>query len=388
MKVLLLGTGGVGSVIARHLATSKHIDGVTATDIDENRAKALASEVGSKRVRSMRLDASDQAAIEKAIEGHDLVINATLPRFNLEIMAVALDNGVNYLDLAGGGEDQLKLHSKWKSAGYTAVLGMGEDPGIANVFAKYAVESMDEADTVKIRDGETSTSEEFPFVCLFSPEVFIEETLTDAVVFENGEWRHVPGMTGHEDYRFPEPVGTVPVYFVQHEEVETIPKFIGKKLRYCDFKLALLPDTVRILKFIGELGLLKEEIVTYKGNRISPREVLFSLIPPPGELTGKIHGYATLLVENTGWQDGAHKNHKIWMTMSHDDAARKHNTNATSYLTGTGAAVGAILMAQGKIKEAGVFTPEALDPKPFFPELQSKDIEIHEKVAFEREVPV
>ena len=381
-RVLLLGCGAVGTVAAVHLAASRTVDEVVAADMDIGRAKGLVNAVGSRKVRPLRLDLSDEDALRRALRGTSLVINAALPKFNLAIMAAALEAGIDYMDLAGGGKSQLALDAKWRREGRTALLGMGEDPGFANVFARHGANAMDEVDAVKIRDGETARSEEHPFICLFSPEVFIEETLEPATVYKDGKWKKVPPFSGREEYPFPPPVGPVPVYDVNHEEVETIPRFLGKRPRFVDFKLALLPDTVQTLQLIGRLGLMKRG----KAGRPGTREALLAKIPPPGSLAGKITGHAAILVEVTGWRDGLEVNHTIWAAMDHVRAARRHATTGTAWITGTGAGVGALLMLDHEVPQGGVFVPEQLDPSSVFARLKGRDIHVKERITEVRQL--
>ncbi len=364
----------MGTVIATHLGSERNVGGVIAADVSAARAEALVRAAKSKRIRPLALDLSDEDALRAAVRGSALVINAALPKFNLAVMDAALEAGADYLDLAGGGKDQLALHGKWKRAGRTAILGMGEDPGLANVFARHAADRMDEVEAVKIRDGETARSEEHPFICLFSPEVFIEETLQPATVFEDGDWKKVPPFSGREEYPFPPPVGPVPVYNVNHEEVETIPQFLGKRPRHVDFKLALLPDTVQTLQMIGRFGLMEP----------GSREALLAKIPPPGSLAGKITGHAAILVETTGRRGGVAVSHIIWSSMDHAGAGRRHGTSGTAWLTGTGAAVGALLVLNRETPGAGVFVPEQLDPAKVFEVIEGRDVEIRERILEER----
>ncbi len=152
-RILLLGCGAVGTVAARHLAASRLVGSLTAADVDVGRAKATAAATRSRKVRPLALDLEEDGALRDAIRGASLVINAALPKYNLAIMAATLEADVDYMDLAGGGKAQLALHGKWERAGRTALLGMGEDPGLANVFARHAADAMDEVDAVRIRDG-------------------------------------------------------------------------------------------------------------------------------------------------------------------------------------------------------------------------------------------
>jgi len=376
-RVLLLGCGAVGTVTATHLAASRLVGDLRAADVNLDAAKALARTAGSRKVRPVRLDLADDEAVRGALHGVALVINAALPKFNLAVMDAALDAGADYMDLAGGGKDQLALNGKWKRAGRTALLGMGEDPGLANVFARHAADGMDEVASVKIRDGETARSDEHPFICLFSPEVFVQETIEPATVYEDGRWRKVPPFSGREEYPFPPPVGPVPVYHVNHEEVETIPKYLGKRPTYVDFRLALLPDTVRTLQFVKSAGIMDEPNL---------RRAFLATIPPPGTLAGKITGHASILVEVVGRRSGRRIAHIVWSAMDHERAARRHGTTGTAWLTGTGAAVGALLLLDGAGPSPGVLVPEQLDPRSVFQRLAGRDVAVRERIVRENEL--
>ena len=368
-RVLLLGCGAVGAVVARHLAASSLVRTIVAADMDPERSKALARVVSPRKVRPLRLDLREEGALATAARGSSLIVNAAHPKFNLPVMKAALETTADYLDLAGGGKDQLALHGKWRRAGRSALLGMGEDPGLSNVFARHAADALDEVTAVRIRDGETARSEVYPVVLLFSPEVFIEETLAPAIVFEGGRWKKLPPFRGREDFPFPPPVGAVPVYHVSHEEVETLPRFLSKRPRYVDFKLALLPDTVRWLRWLKRV----------RWNRPKVREAILSLIPPPGALAGRISGHAAILVEVTGRRDGVAATHTVWTALDHA-RARRHGATATSWITGTSAAVGSLLLLDHEVPP-GVVVPEQLDPASVFARLKGRDIEIRERVT-------
>ena len=376
-RVLLLGCGAVGTVTAKHLAASRQVRELVAADVNLDAAKGLARTVKSKKVRPLRLDLADDHALRDAVRGVSLVINAALPRFNLAVMDAALEAGVDYMDLAGGGKDQLALDAKWRRAGRTALLGMGEDPGFANVFARHAADGMDDVESVKIRDGETAHSDEYPFICLFSPETFVQETIEPATVYEDGRWTKVPPFSGREEYPFPQPVGPVPVYHVNHEEVETIPKFLGKRPRYVDFRLALLPDTVRTLQFVKAAGIMEEPNL---------RRAFLATIPPPGSLAGQITGQASILVEVAGRREAQRVVHTVWSSMDHARAARRHGTTGTAWLTGTGAGVGALLMLDRAGIRPGVLVPEQLNPRAVFERLAGRDVVVQERIVRENEL--
>jgi len=382
MSVLLIGCGAIGSVIAKHLCASDAIDELVCADIDTELAKRVGSALRSPKVRAMGLDAADPDALRAAMKGCGLVVNAAIPRFNTSIKAAALASGLNYLDMAMESTDPFAESDAWKAQGLTALLGMGEDPGMGNVFARHAADGMDRVDSVKVRDGDTASSREHPFIALFSPETFVEETLAPSKIWRGGAYETVPPFGARETFEFPPPVGPLTVLSVDHEEVDTLPRFLGKPVGYVDFKLALDEATVATLKLFRDLRLLEKGPV----GGPSPRKAILAAIPKPADLVGRIEGYAALLVEVAGEAEGERKVHTVYTILGHREASERYGTTGTGYLTGTPAAVGAILLASGRIRDRGVLAPESLDPQPFFPLLRERGIVVHERVTWEREV--
>lgn len=367
-------------MVAHHLCANDDIGDVVLADVDGDLAKRTATQLRSMKARALQLDANDEGALRRAMRGCGLVINTSLPRFNPPIQKAALDLGLHYLDPANESADPFKDSDAWKARGLTAILGMGEDPGLSNVFARYAADDMDRVDSIKVRDGDTASSPDYPFIALFSPESFIEETLAPSRVWRDGKYETVEPFGGFETYEFPPPLGPLPVYSVDHEEVDTLPRFIGKGVRYVDFKLALDAMTVQTLKLFRDLHLLGPG----PPGGPSPRKALFSALPKPGELAGRVDGYAAVLVEVTGEKDCLRIVRSVYAIMGHQEASEKFGATATAYLTGTGAAIGALLLASGKIKERGKLSPENLDPRPFFPLLRKCGIEVQERITSER----
>jgi len=381
-QVLVIGCGAVGSVVAHHLAADEAIGDVLLADVDGELAKRTAARLRSPKARAMEIDASDEDALRRAMRGCGLVINTALPRFNRRIQSAALGEHANYLDPANDSADPFVDSETWKAAGLTALCAMGEDPGLSNVFARYAADGMDRVESIKVRDGDTASSPDYPFIALFSPETFVEETLAPSRIWRDGKYGSVPPFGEFETYEFPAPIGPLPVYSVDHEEVDTLPRFIGKGVRYVDFKLALDPATVQTLKLFRDLHLLEPGAA----GGPSPRRALFAALPKPADLAGRVDGYAAILVEVAGERDGQHVVHAVYSILGHREASEKFGATATAYLTGTGVAVGAILLANGAIRERGKISPETLDPMPFFPLLRKFGIDVREQVRWERSV--
>lgn len=372
----VIGAGGVGRVIARHLAGRGR---VRVGDIDLS-ALAETRKI-SDAISTRKLDASRPESVRRFIKGCDAVINASDPRFNLLIMKQALRTRVHYIDLAGYPDKQLKQYRAWKKAGLLAVLGMGEDPGLSNIMARRAVDMLQTVSEIRIRDGETSTSDAYPFVCLFAPGVFLEEAVSPAHYYEGGEIKTSPAMSMKETYPFPQPIGNVPVYAMDHEEVHTLPEFLPKKPNYVDFKLALTDETASNIRLFQSLGLLRTEMIRVGGTKVKPLSVLLSLLPKPSQVAGKIHGNAGILVEAKGTIAGERHILKLHTTMTHEDAYRKYQSHATSYLTGTPTAVCAILLAEDRIQARGVIVPECLDAESFLDKARNFDVRVEVEKA-------
>lgn len=345
-------------------------------DLDAPLAQKLAAGLPGAKARGVGLDAGDLTAVAALLKGADVLVNATIPRFNESLMTAAREGHVAYIDLASASSDPFVDDAKWKAAGVPAVIGMGEDPGLSNVFARYGADQMDTVDAIRIRDGDTASSPEFPFICLFSPETFIGETLNSSRIWRNGAYSVVPPFGGFEQYTFPAPVGPQPVYEVDHEEVDTLPRFIGKGVQYVDFKLALDDRTVRILQTFQDLQIFGSN----RPDRVAARKALLNVIPKPADLTGKVEGSAALVVEVDGIKDGAPRRVRLSTLISHPEAATRYGATGTAYLTGTGGAVGALLLATGKIRAPGMHSPETLDPAPFLPALEERGVMLHEEV--------
>lgn len=385
--VLLLGTGAVGGVIARHLAAHPALDRLTLADRDAGRAERLARDLGAgaapgrpaARLDVAAVDASDRRALDAALAGRALVINAVLPRFNGGVMDAALAARCAYLDLAGGEEDQLLRHPAWAAAGGVALHAMGEDPGISNVLARRGADRLDQVDAIRVRDGEFSTSDDLPLACLFSTETFLEEAVSPSRVFENGAYRDLPPWSGREIYDFPPPVGPQPVYSMAHEEVDTLPRLIAKGVRQVDFKLAVPDEMQAQIAFLDRIGMTRRDVVRVEGAAVRPLALLSAVLPQPADLGGRVRGAAIVLVEVEGRRDGRRMRHVFHAVMTHDEAFRRQRATATAWLTGTGGAAGALAILSGRVPGPGVWSPEQLEPGPILALLAELGLAVEER---------
>ncbi len=352
----------MGTVAARHLVRLKEIDDLVIADLVPVRARGLAAQLRSLRVRAQPVKETDAGSLARLIRGAHLAINAAHGSLDLPLMEACLDAGANYMDLSSDPSKQFPYDTKFQKAGLTALLGGGEDPGIGNVFARLATDRLDTVEAIRIRDGDTAASKDTLLPVVWSPETFLAEVFTPGLYFEGGQLIHPPPFSGKEIYPFPEPVGPQPVYLMDHEEQETLAKFIGKGLHYVDLKLAIDDTTYRILHTVHNLGLLEAGLKTVEDQSVSPRKLFISLLPRPADLVGKVTGTAMIAVEVDGVKDDIRVTHRVYTGLRHEDAARRHNATATGYLVGTGAAVFATQFVRGQIPQTGVIAPECLDP--------------------------
>jgi len=394
MKILVVGTGAIGIVVASELAKSPEVKEVRLADINLERAERLRDWLKSKKVSAHRVDAGKSDDVVRVAEGVDVIVNTTLPIFNLTIMDAAFTAKANYVDLAlydySSFLKQMELNDKWKEAGLTALLNAGSAPGITNVLAAHAADRLDHVDAIRIRIFDSVESREI--VSTWSPEVMWDDMATEPVVYENGKFKSVPLFSGEEIYNFPDPIGPQTVVGHVHEEPVTLPRFIGKGLRYVDLKLGT-PD-MPIAKFVVQLGLLGDEPVDVRGVKVTPRDLFFKLIPPTlsfEEVENKIKAgtlidaHECYMVEVEGEKAGKKMTYIFSVLFPSLREVQKKLSGATheSYVTGISAAIFIKMVCVGDIKAKGVFLPECLKleaREKFIAKLAEKDIKIHERV--------
>ena len=400
MKAIVVGVGAVGSVTAELLARSKEFDKVVLADVNLDRAKMVENRISSDKVSTRRIDASDTNMMAKAFKGIDLVLNAVIPRFNYAIMDACLSAGASYSDMAcdiakdttpvGGivNETPLmwqikKYDAQFKKKGLTGMLGMGCEPGLSNVLAREGADRLDRVKQLCVRDGDNSVVEGHDFAPMWSPETLIEEVLMPATIYKDGHYRKMGSLQGKEAMRFPEPVGELNIYNVDHEEQETLPTYIGEVLgkgcEYCDFKIAFDENTVEAISTIGKLGLSNPNKVKVKDVEISPRDVVAACLPDPSALGHLAKGdYAGGTIVS-GTKDGRDQGWFFYTHMNHQECFKRTGHSATGYTVGAPFAIAAILFAQGKINMKGVFPPEMIDPQPYIKMLPRFGMSYHEK---------
>jgi saccharopine dehydrogenase (NAD+, L-lysine-forming) len=395
IDVAIFGCGGVGQCVAQELAKSKLVSHLILADVNLRGPEFVKKRVKDDRIETARADGSDPVEVAKIAEKADILVNGTVPALNLKIMEGCLRGGANYVDMSTGDkeyghpmfEDQEAFNKKYKDSGIFALCSMGIDPGASNLFAKRAADRMESVDYIKVRDADNSKLEGYEFATYFSPDSMIEECIRDPLYYENGRWKRAPALSTSEVYPFPEPIGPMKVFMTDHEESELVPKFIGKKIKRCDFMITLDETFMEYVKFLKKLGLLSFKPVKVRGMEIAPIDVVVATMPRPDDLAGKLKGTCCVLTEVSGKMHDEETVIRTWTYISHEEAYDLSGIHATAYQTAMPVAVVVEMYARGEIKLAGVKSPEAVDPVKFCAYLPEKHIPVLEEITKRIESP-
>jgi len=387
-RVLVIGAGAQGAPCASILARDRDVAEIVLGDIDIGLANKVKEKIGSDKVTTVKLDAGKIEDIERAAKGASAIINLTLPRFNLNIKKAALRSGAHYVDAAlsmyGPMWKQLiqnrplELDSEFKEAGLTAVFACGGSPGVTNVLARYTCDRLDRVDGIHTMIASKPLKEPENIISEWSPGWCLDEALEDyedeVDVFENGEYKRYPPFSGCEVYNFPQPVGPLLVTLHTHEEGVTPPRFIGKGIKYSDFKYSFDP----IAGALTKLGLTGGEPIDVKGVKVTPRDVLMKLIRPPvnsfledDESTAKLplKSLELMAMEIKGTKSGEDVTYTLsWPYFLFTNAEEKlgfyRKFGATDIAVALPAIVAAKMCMEGDAAR-GVIAPECLDAVKF-----------------------
>ncbi|MFC1402711.1 MULTISPECIES: saccharopine dehydrogenase family protein [Streptacidiphilus] len=390
MRVLLVGAGGVGTAITRIAARRPFLDHMVVADYDLSRAEAAVAALGEggSRFSAARVDASDRAAVTALLAEQrcDVLLNATDPRFVMPLFQAALAGGAHYLDMAMSlshphperphelcgvklGDAQFEQGEAWASSGRVALVGMGVEPGLSDVFARYAADELfDEIEEIGIRDGANITVEGYDFAPSFSIWTTIEECLNPPVVYEADRgWFTTAPFSEPEVFDFPEGIGPVECVNVEHEEVLLVPRWIDAKR--VTFKYGLGDDFIAKLKTLHALGLDRTEPLTVGSDRgavkVSPRDVVAAALPDPAGLGDRMHGKTCAGTWVKGTRDGRPREVYLYHVVDNQWSMREYGSQAVVWQTAINPVVALELLASGAWSGAGVLGPEAFAPKPF-----------------------
>jgi saccharopine dehydrogenase (NAD+, L-lysine-forming) len=377
VRVLQLGVGSVGEVTARTIAADPGVTTMVLADIDESRLRAVADRLPAGKAELRQLDVRDDQALVKALTQVDVVVNGLIPEVNLDVMAACLETGTHYLDMAAAGprdvvgtadvDEELALDDEFRKAGLTALVFFGIDPGASDVFARTLYDQFESVDRLIVLDGDNSSAEGVDYAPSFSPTTMVEECLIlPPHAYEHGRLIRRTPLSKNFDFAFPEPVGRLTVWNVDHEESQLMPLFLGDKgLEHADFFIALDPDWANLLLAWRRLGFDHNREIEFQGARFRPLDLLVSRLPRSVDLIGKMHGAVCVGTLAEGTIGGKRARRFMYQITSHDEAFQKHGVQGTGWQTGVPAACAAIMLVRGQVPGAGVFAPEQIDPAPF-----------------------
>ena len=310
MRILIVGAGGVGSSAALIAARRDFFEHIVVADYDLARASALVERLADPRFTAAQVDASDAARGRHLAREHAIthVLNVVDPRFVLlDLRGRASSPGAHYLDTAMSlsskhperpyelpgvklGDDQFAHDDSWKAAGRLALCGIGVEPGLADVFARYAADHLfSEIDELGVRDASNLVVHGYDFAPSFSIWTTIEECLNPPVIWEKDKgWFTTEPFSEPEVFDFPDGIGPVECVNVEHEEVLLMPRWVDA--RRVTFKFGLGDEFIDVLKTLNKLGLDRTEKVRVGHHEVSPRDVVAACLPDPLTLGDKMTG--------------------------------------------------------------------------------------------------
>ncbi len=382
MRILLVGAGGVGTAFAQIAARRPFADLVIA-DYDLARAQRAAAAKDS--YLAVQLDARDEAATAALLTEHscDVLMNATDPRFVMPLFRAALAAGTHYLDMAMSlshphqdepyaktgvklGDEQFAMADAWAEAGQLALVGIGVEPGLSDVFARYAADELfSEIDEIGVRDGANLAVAGYEFAPTFSIWTTIEECLNPPVVWEADRgWFTTAPFSEPETFTFPAGIGPVECVNVEHEEVLLVPRWVNAKR--VTFKYGLGEEFIGVLRTLHKLGLDRVEPVSVGAAQVSPRDVVAACLPDPATLGDKMTGLtcAGTWVTGTG-KDGGRREVYLHHVVDNAWSMAEYGSQAVVWQTAINPVVALELLDSGTWAGTGVLGPEALPASPF-----------------------
>lgn len=389
MRILLVGAGGVGSAFCAIAARRDFFEQIVVCDYDEARAQATADAVNDARFTATQIDATSADAVAALVRRHAIthVMNAVDPRFVMPIFNGALAGGADYLDMAMSlsrrhpdkpyeltgvklGDEQFAVADDWQAAGRLALVGIGVEPGLSDVFARYAADHLFSAiDELGTRDGANLTVDGYDFAPSFSIWTTIEECLNPPVIWEADRgWFVTVPFSEPEIFDFPEGIGPVECVNVEHEEVLLMPRWVD--CRRATFKYGLGTEFIDVLKALHKVGLDRTDKVTVGSAgglvQVSPRDVVAACLPNPATLGPQMHGKtcAGLWVTGVG-KDGNPRSTYLYHVVDNQWSMSEYGHQCVVWQTAINPVVALELLASGTWTGSGVLGPEAFDAVPF-----------------------
>lgn len=421
MRILLIGAGGVGDAIAKVAAERSFYKLFVVSDFDLTRAEHTIEWIKNRhgeevagKFEAAKIDASSASSIVELCRAHEIthLINAVEPKFVPTVFSAAYTAGVGYVDMAMSlsephesdpfnkpglklGDAQYALNDQWEKSGRLALIGMGVEPGLSNIFAKYAYDELfSEVDEVSIKDGSNlivrNEAGEAIFAPSFSIWTVIEECLNPPVIFEKsrGFYTTQP-FSEPEIFEFPEGIGAVECVNVEHEEIPMLPRTMDVKK--VTFKYGLGSDFIDVLKTLHHLGIDATKAVRVRSASgpvdVSPRDVLVAVLPDPAYIGPLMEGKACAGVLITGKdKTGRDRATYIYHVADNAETMKEYNAQCIVMQTAFNPVIALELIAEGKWAGVGVRGPEEFAPKPFL-ELMSSSTGYHQRWFAQERLP-
>jgi saccharopine dehydrogenase (NAD+, L-lysine forming) len=374
-KILQIGAGGVGTVVAHKLAQHPEIfNEIILASRTKSKCDQIAKAVGQGRIRTAQVDADDikQLIALFNAEKPDLVVNVALPYQDLTIMEACLACKVNYLDTANyEPKDEAHFEYSWQwaykkrfeEAGLTAILGCGFDPGVTGVWTAYAAKHyFDEIQYLDIVDCNAGDHGK-AFATNFNPEINIREVTQKGKYWDNGKWVMTEPHEIHKALTYPE-VGPKESYLIYHEELESLVKNYPS-IKRARFWMTFGQEYLTHLRVIQNIGMARIDPIMYNGMEIVPIQFLKAVLPDPGELGANYKGQTSIGCRIRGLKNGIEKTYAVYQNCSHHEAYIETGAQGVSYTTGVPAMCGSMMFMKGIWRKPGVFNVEEFDPDPF-----------------------
>ena len=387
--VLIIGAGGVGTVVAHKVAQNPDVfTEVVLASRTQSKCDAIAKAIGDPRIKTDHVDADNVDDLVRLFNTHrpDIVINVALPYQDLTIMEACLKCGVNYLDTANYEPlDEAKYEYKWQwayrkrfeEAGLTAILGCGFDPGVSGVFTAYAAKhhfgEMHYLDIVDCNAGDHHKA----FATNFNPEINIREVTQKGKYYENGEWIMTEPHEIHKPLTYPN-IGPRESYLIYHEELESL-VINYPTIKRARFWMTFGQEYLTHLRVIQNIGMASIEPIMYNGVEIVPIQFLKAVLPNPGELGENYTGETSIGCRISGIdKEGKPLTYYIYNNCSHEAAYKEVGAQGVSYTTGVPAMIGAMMFLKGEWRKPGVYNVEEFNPDPFMEQLSKQGLPWHE----------
>ena len=396
-KVLIIGAGGVGTVVAHKIAQNPDVfTEIVLASRTQSKCDAIADAIGGNHIVTDRVDADKVEDLVALFKKHkpDIVVNVALPYQDLTIMDACLHCGVNYLDTANYEPlDEAKYEYKWQwayrerfeQAGLTAILGCGFDPGVSGVYTAYAAKhyfkEMQYLDIVDCNAGNHGMA----FATNFNPEINIREVTQKGKYYENGKWIETEPHEIHRPLTYPN-IGPKESYLIYHEELESLVKNYPT-IKRARFWMTFGQEYLTHLRVIQNIGMARIDPIMYNGVEIVPIQFLKAVLPNPGDLGKNYTGETSIGCRIRGiGKDGKELTYYVYNNCSHHAAYLETGAQGVSYTTGVPAMIGAMMFLTGKWKKPGVYNVEEFDPDPFMEQLNKQGLPWHEIIDGDLEV--